>query len=146
MPSLAPDEPEQSWSELGDVADTSPWPAADVAAPYDAAVAADEQLADDFTLTEPDFDDYGDMGIMFGAAVEVDGDAYLAVRRLGDGPPLVFIHGWGLDRRIWDYLTLDLPRDYTVVAYDARGYGDSTAPWAGYDRHSPWRSVSTAAL
>src|SRR5438067_3920871 len=134
VPALAPDEPEQSWPALGDAADaeTAPWPATDedVATPYDAAV--DAERADDFTA-EPVVDDYDDMGIMLGASVEVDGDTYLAVRRLGDGPPLVFIHGWGLDRRIWDYLTLDLPHDYTVVTYDARGYGSSTAPWAGYD-------------
>jgi non-heme chloroperoxidase len=129
VPALAPDASEQSWPAPGDVADVAPWPAADedVAAPY-ATVAADEQLA-----AEPAFDDYADMGVMLGSSVEVDGDAYLAVRRLGDGPPLVFIHGWGLDRRIWDYLTLDLPHAYTVVTYDARGYGDSTAPWTGYD-------------
>lgn len=77
-------------------------------------------------------DDYEDMGILFGSAVEVDGEAYLATRRIGEGPPIVFIHGWGLDSRVWDYLTLDLPRDYTVVTYDARGYGRSTAPWNGY--------------
>src|SRR6266571_4413118 len=60
----------------------------DVYVPRYAVAAADDQLADDFALAEPVFDDYGDMGIMFGTAVEVDGDAYLAVRRLGDGPPL----------------------------------------------------------
>jgi pimeloyl-ACP methyl ester carboxylesterase len=130
VPALAPDAPEQDWPVPGEVAGTAPWPAADeedVAAPY-ATAAADEHLA-----AEPVFDDYGDMGVMLGSSVEVDGDAYLAVRRLGDGPPLVFIHGWGMDRRIWDYLTLDLPHAYTVVTYDARGYGDSSAPWTGYD-------------
>jgi pimeloyl-ACP methyl ester carboxylesterase len=129
VPALAPDASEQSWPAPGDVADVAPWPAADedVAASY-TTVAADEHLA-----AEPAFDDYGDMGVMLGSSVEVDADAYLAVRRLGNGPPLVFIHGWGLDRRIWDYLTLDLPHAYTVVTYDARGYGNSTAPWMGYD-------------
>jgi non-heme chloroperoxidase len=127
VPALAPDAPEQSGSMPGDVASTVPWPAVDedVAAPY---AAAGEQLA-----AEPVFDDYGDMGVMLGSSLEVDGDAYLAVRRLSDGPPLVFIHGWGMDRRIWDYLTLDLPHAYTVVTYDARGYGASSAPWTGYD-------------
>src|SRR2546421_8580259 len=93
VPALAPDEPAPSAG-----ADTAPWPAAeeDVAAPYAATAAADEQGADDLALAEPDFDDYGDMGIMLGSSVEVDGDAYLAVRRLGDGPPLVFMHGWGM--------------------------------------------------
>ncbi len=77
-------------------------------------------------------DDYGDMGITFGPTIEVD-DAYLAYRRAGDGPAVVCVHGWGLDQRIWDYLTLDLAADHTVVTYDGRGYGGSSAPASGYD-------------
>ena len=88
---------------------------------------------DDFGPFEPLPDDFSDLGVLFGPHVEVDGEAHLAVQRLGDGPPIVFIHGWGFDRRVWDYLTLDLPSSYTVVTYDGRGYGRSTAPWAGYD-------------
>ena len=88
---------------------------------------------DDFGPFEPLPDDFADLGVLFGPSVEVDGEAHLAVQRLGDGPPIVLVHGWGFDRRVWDYLTLDLPADYTVVTYDARGYGRSTAPWGGYD-------------
>jgi len=76
-------------------------------------------------------DDYEDMGVFFGSTIEVDGGAYLAVRQLGEGPAVVLVHGWGIDRRVWDYLTLDLPRSHNVVTYDARGYGGSTAPWGG---------------
>src|SRR5436309_10513714 len=49
VPTLAPDAPEQSWTESGNEADTALWPAADedVATPYAATVAADEQGADD---------------------------------------------------------------------------------------------------
>jgi len=82
---------------------------------------------------EPLADDYADLGVLFGPSVEVDGEAHLAMQRLGEGPAIVFVHGWGVDRRVWDYLTLDLPSDYTVVTYDARGYGHSTAPWTSYD-------------
>jgi len=86
-----------------------------------------------FGTYEPLADDYADLGVLFGPSIEVDGEAHLAAQRLGAGPPIVFIHGWGFDRRVWDYLTLDLPADYTVVTYDARGYGRSTAPWGDYD-------------
>lgn len=79
-----------------------------------------------------DFDDYVDMGMLFGATIEIDGSAYIAVQRLGEGPAIVFVHGWGLDHRVWEYLTLDLPRDHTVVTYDNRGYGGSSAPWDEY--------------
>jgi len=87
----------------------------------------------DFGAYEPLDNDYADLGVLFGPSIEVDGEAHLAAQRLGEGPPIVFIHGWGFDRRVWDYLTLDLPADYTVVTYDARGYGRSTAPWGDYD-------------
>ena len=86
-----------------------------------------------FGTYEPLADDYADLGVLFGPSIEIDGEAHLAAQRLGEGPPIVFIHGWGFDRRVWDYLTLDLPADYTVVTYDARGYGRSTAPWGTYD-------------
>jgi len=87
----------------------------------------------DFGGYEPLDNDYADLGVLFGPSIEVDGEAHLAAQRLGEGPPIVFIHGWGFDRRVWDYLTLDLPADYTVVTFDARGYGRSTAPWGDYD-------------
>src|SRR5579875_1455721 len=68
------------------------------------------RVADDdfggFDTYDPFADDYADLGVLFGPNVEVDGEAHLAVQRLGDGPPIVFIHGWGFDHRVWDYLTL----------------------------------------
>jgi len=121
-----------------DDADTAP---ADLGgfAGYGDAYTTDAGLAADgvedfggFGPFEPPDDDYADLGVLFGPSVEVDGEAHLDVRRLGEGPPIVFVHGWGVDRRVWDYLTLDLPGDYTVVTYDARGYGRSTAPWTPY--------------
>ena len=87
----------------------------------------------DGAVFQPDLDDYEDMGILLGNQVEVDGEAYLTVQQIGSGPAVVFVHGWGFDRRVWDYLTLDLPRDFTMVTYDGRGYGRSSAPWWGYD-------------
>ncbi len=100
---------------------------------YDTSFDTGVNDFDAFGPFEPLPDDFSDLGVLFGPSVEVDGEAHLAVQRLGEGPPVVFVHGWGFDRRIWDYLTLDLPASYTVVTYDARGYGRSTAPWGGYD-------------
>lgn len=113
------------------------------------SVASDTETAsgmdpDFFAPYQPemeDFDDYVDMGVQYGATIEVDGDTQLAVRRVGEGPPVVFVHGWGLDHRVWDYLTLDLPREYTVVTYDGRGYGASSAPWEQYGLESLSRDL-----
>jgi 3-oxoadipate enol-lactonase len=35
------------------------------------------------------------------------------------------VHGFALDHRMWDDVTLGLARDYTVISYDCRGFGAS---------------------
>ena len=55
---------------------------------------------------------------------DVDGGS-LAWQVVGDGPPVVLVHGFGLDRRMWDDITPGLARDHTVVSYDCRGFGAS---------------------
>jgi pimeloyl-ACP methyl ester carboxylesterase len=54
----------------------------------------------------------------------VDGGS-LAWQVAGDGPPVVLVHGFALDRRMWDDVTPGLARDYTVISYDLRGFGAS---------------------
>jgi len=50
----------------------------------------------------------------------------LRFERTGEGPPLVCVHGYGLDRRMWDEQVESLRGRYTVVRYDCRGFGEST--------------------
>lgn len=52
--------------------------------------------------------------------------------RTGDGPPLVTAHGLFDSGQRWIPLAEDLADDYEVVAYDARGHGQSDAPETGY--------------
>lgn len=49
----------------------------------------------------------------------------------GDGPPLLLLHGGGADVSTWDGLAPLLARDFRVVAYDARGHGQSEVPASG---------------
>ncbi len=44
---------------------------------------------------------------------------------VGSGHPLTLIHGMLLDRRSWDDQFEVFARQYTVVRYDMRGWGDS---------------------
>ena len=52
----------------------------------------------------------------------------------GSGHPIVLVHGHGLDSRMWDGQIAGLSRLYTVVRYDFRGHGKSSAPGTGYSR------------
>jgi pimeloyl-ACP methyl ester carboxylesterase len=50
----------------------------------------------------------------------------------GSGPPLILIHGWALDRRMWGAQRRAFRRHFTTISYDRRGFGESgSAPDAG---------------
>lgn len=50
----------------------------------------------------------------------------------GAGPPVVLIHGFPFDRRIWDALAESLSDAYWVITPDLRGYGQSPVPGGVY--------------
>lgn len=53
---------------------------------------------------------------------------------LGEGRPVVLIHGFPLDGRSWEQQTFALlDAGYRVITYDRRGFGKSSGPSAGYD-------------
>ncbi len=43
----------------------------------------------------------------------------------GSGTPLILVHGFSLDRRMWDDQFAVLAESYRVVRYDVRGFGQS---------------------
>lgn len=45
----------------------------------------------------------------------------------GAGPPVVFVHGLGLDLRMWDDQFEEFAHRYRVIRYDLRGFGKSAA-------------------
>lgn len=48
--------------------------------------------------------------------------------------PLVLIHGFGETSRMWIPLFEEFGNDYTIIAPDIRGLGDSSRPPSGYDK------------
>jgi pimeloyl-ACP methyl ester carboxylesterase len=44
----------------------------------------------------------------------------------GEGTPLVLIHGWSLNLRMWDQQVSALSRRFRVIRYDRRGFGKSS--------------------
>ena len=53
----------------------------------------------------------------------------------GAGPPVLLLQGWPQTHLEWRSVAPQLARDYTVVATDLRGYGDSSKPPDG-ERHA----------
>ena len=59
---------------------------------------------------------------------------HLYYQDVGDGPPVVLIHGWPLSSRSWEAQVMPLVEaGYRVISYDRRGFGASGQPWEGYD-------------
>ncbi len=56
--------------------------------------------------------------------VEVEG-VKLHYAESGDGPALVFVHGWGLDLHSWDAQIRFFEDRFRVIAFDWRGHGRS---------------------
>ena len=52
----------------------------------------------------------------------------------GRGEPVVLVHGWPLSSKSWEkQVPVLLDAGYRVVAYDRRGFGNSSRPATGYD-------------
>jgi haloacetate dehalogenase len=56
------------------------------------------------------------------------GEVTLRVRTGGAGPPLLLLHGYPETHLMWGGVADDLASDFTVVAPDLRGYGESSQP------------------
>src|SRR5258705_5755466 len=50
----------------------------------------------------------------------------IACERVGEGPPLVFVHGAAEDGRVWRQQLAALADEFTVVAWDEPGAGRSS--------------------
>ncbi|PEQ11075.1 alpha/beta hydrolase [Novosphingobium sp. PC22D] len=58
----------------------------------------------------------------------------LYVKTLGEGRPVLLIHGWPLSADSWDPVMMALAREgYRAIAYDRRGFGRSDQPAKGYN-------------
>jgi haloacetate dehalogenase len=71
------------------------------------------------------------------------GEATIRVRRGGSGPPVLLLHGHPQTHFMWHAVASQLAGDFTVVAPDLRGYGESSKPPTTAD-HEPYSKRAMA--
>jgi haloacetate dehalogenase len=71
------------------------------------------------------------------------GEAQIRVRHGGSGPPLLLLHGSPQTHLMWHNVGPRLAREFTVIAADLRGYGDSSKPPTTSD-HEPYSKSAMA--
>ena len=76
--------------------------------------------------------------------VETPDGVRIACEVSGEGPPLVLVHGAGSARWSFDQMRPHLERDFTVIAVDRRGRGDST-DGQGYALEREYEDVAAVA-
>lgn len=59
-------------------------------------------------------------------------DGVLQYAVAGDGEPVIFIHGFGLDSEMWAPQWPVFAERYRTIRYDLRGYGRSSLPEGAY--------------
>lgn len=66
--------------------------------------------------------------------VNVDNNTSLYVEDTGSGKPVLFIHGWPLSSKMFEYQFMNLQKNgYRCIGIDLRGFGKSDKPWGEYN-------------
>jgi haloacetate dehalogenase len=71
------------------------------------------------------------------------GEVVIRVRHAGSGPPLLLLHGHPQTHAMWHKIAPRLAQDFTVVATDLTGYGESSKPPTMPD-HAPYSKRAMA--
>src|SRR5579859_5629514 len=69
--------------------------------------------------------------------IKTDDNTPIYYKDWGQGPPVVFSHGWPLNADAWEDQMLFLAdRGYRCIAHDRRGHGRSGQPWDGNEMNT----------
>ncbi|NEU34082.1 alpha/beta hydrolase, partial [bacterium LRH843] len=59
------------------------------------------------------------------------------VEDIGSGIPILFLHGWPVNHKMFEYQFNELPKHgIRCIAIDLRGFGKSSRPFKGYTYNS----------
>jgi non-heme chloroperoxidase len=72
---------------------------------------------------------------------QVSEDVALYYEDVGDGPPIVFVHGFGMSHSVWENQVLELSKSFRCITFDLRGHGASDKPSDGYTIEQNARDV-----
>lgn len=73
-------------------------------------------------------------GVWMGKWIEVEQDVQVYVEDIGQGEPVVFIHGWPLSNKSFEGQISALAENgYRYIGIDLRGLGKSDRPWSEYN-------------
>jgi len=65
--------------------------------------------------------------------IDVEPGVQIHAQLVGAGPPVVLLHGWAFDHRVWDRQVRVLAEaGHSTIAVDLRGHGRSARPYDGY--------------
>lgn len=56
------------------------------------------------------------------------GDIQIAYREIGEGSPILMVHGFGVSSYTWEYVVKELPPNYRYIMLDLKGFGNSDKP------------------
>jgi haloacetate dehalogenase len=76
------------------------------------------------------------------SVVEVSGNT-IFLRRYGNGPAILMVHGFPRTSLMWRFLAPKLAEDHTVICVDLRAYGSSGTP-ASTENHFPYSKRAMA--
>jgi non-heme chloroperoxidase len=76
--------------------------------------------------------------------IKATNGANINVQDIGNGKPVVFIHGRPVNHKMFEYQFTELPKhNYWCIGIDLRGFGDSDKPWDGYNYDTMADDVKT---
>lgn len=60
---------------------------------------------------------------------------------VGEGEPVVFVHGFTLDHRMWKPQVDEFSKKFKVITYDLRGFGKSSTPEDKHSHHEDLKAL-----